>query len=62
MIQNVQIDYNKLSEIIRQVVREELEEIRYLNPDYVKELQKLEKEVGIKFTSINELDNLIKNA
>lgn|SRR3989339_645323 len=62
MIQNAQIDYNKLTEMIRQVVREELDEIRYLNPEYIKELQKLEKEKGIKFTSIKELDNLIKNA
>ncbi len=56
------IDYNKLSNMIREIIREELEEIRPLNPDYVKKIKDLEKESSISFNSIDELDNLIENA
>jgi len=56
------IDYNRLGNIIREIIREELEEIRPLNPNYIQKLEKIEKEEGIKFTSMSELDDIIENA
>jgi transposase len=56
------IDYEKLSNIIREIIREELEEIRPLNPEYIKKLREIEKEESINFSSIEELETIIKNA
>ena len=55
------IDYNKLGNMIREIVREELEEVRPLNSKFIKEHRKLELQKGKSFNSITELDNLVKN-
>lgn len=53
------VDFDKLSNMIRDIIREELEEIRPLNESYIKKIKKLEEE-GIKFSSISELEDIIE--
>ena len=55
------VDFDKLSNMIRDIIREELEEIRPLNESYIKKIKKLEEEEGLKFSSISELEDIIEN-
>lgn len=58
-------NFEKIEELLRKVVREELEELlidKEINPKYADKLKKIGKEPYIGFNSVDELDNLIKNA
>jgi hypothetical protein len=61
MVQAQEIDYNKLGKLVREIVREELEEARLFNSKYIEEVLNIQKEKGVRFNSISDLDKLVDN-
>lgn len=59
------VSYEKIEELLRKVVREELQELlidKEINPQYVEKLKKIREEPHIGFNSVEELDSIVKNA
>lgn len=59
------VSYEKIEELLRKVVREELEELlidKEINPKYVEKIKKIREEPHMGFDSVEELDTLVKNA
>lgn len=57
--------FEKMEEMLRKVVREELQELlidKEINPKYVDKIKKIREEPYVGFNSVEELDSLVKNA
>ena len=64
----MEVDKGILNDILEELknIRESVEELKQdskeLNPGFIEEMKEIEKEDSIKFNSIEELDEIIKNA
>lgn len=59
------VSYEKIEELLRKVVREELEELlidKDINSKYVEKIKKIREGPRSGFNSVEELDTLVKNA